>query len=70
MKLNEGQIGKTYIIKKVNTGKDDEMRSFLFSLGCYDGEPVTIIDKKTNLIIAVKDARYGIDKQLAEAIEI
>ena len=70
MKLNEGQIGKTYIIKKVDTGKDDEMRSFLFSLGCYDGEPVTIIDKKTNLIIAVKDARYGIDKQLAEAIEI
>lgn len=70
MKLNEGQIGKTYIIKKVDTGKDDEMRSFLFSLGCYDGEPVTIIDKKTNLIIAVKDARYGIDKQLADAIEI
>ena len=70
MKLNEGQIGKTYIIKKVDTGKDDEMRSFLFSLGCYDGEPVTIIDKKANLIIAVKDARYGIDKQLAEAIEI
>ncbi len=70
MKLNEGQIGKTYIIKKVDTGKDDEMRSFLFSLGCYDGEPVTIIDKKTNLIIAVKDARYGIDKQLADAIKI
>ena len=70
MKLNEGQIGKTYIIKKVDTGKDTEMRSFLFSLGCYDGEPVTIIDKKTNLIITVKDARYGIDKQLAEAIEI
>lgn len=70
MKLNEGQIGKTYIIKKVDTGKDDEMRSFLFSLGCYDGEPVTIIDKKVNLIITVKDARYGIDKQLAEAIEI
>lgn len=70
MKLNEGQIGKTYIIKKVDTGKDNEMRSFLFSLGCYDGEPVTIIDKKTNLIIAIKDARYGIDKQLAEAIEI
>ena len=70
MKLNEGQIGKTYIIKKVDTGKDNEMRSFLFSLGCYDGEPVTIIDKKTNLIITVKDARYGIDKQLAEAIEI
>ena len=47
------------------------MESFLFSLGCYSGENITVVDRKrNNLVVSIKDARYNIDKELAEAIEI
>jgi ferrous iron transport protein A len=54
----------------VNTQGDDEMESFLFSLGCYSGEPITVVDKKRNLVVSIKDARYNIDPELATAILI
>lgn len=70
MTLNEAEIGKEYVVTDIETDGDDELRSFLFSLGCYSGETITVVDKKRNLVVAIKDARYNIDPDLAEAIKI
>ena len=70
MNLTNAQEGKEYIIRAFETG-DEELEAFLFSLGCYSGEPITVIaHKKNNCVVSIKDARYNIDKQLAEAILI
>ena len=70
MNLNEAVLGKEYVITDVDTGGDEEMKSFLFSLGCYAGESITVVDKKKNLVVAIKDARYNIDPELASAISV
>ena len=70
MNLNEAEIGKEYVITDVDTFGDDDMKSFLFSLGCYSGETITVVDKKKNLVVSIKDARYNIDPELAAAIQI
>ncbi len=70
MTLNDAELGKEYIVKAIDVQGDEEMESFLFSLGCYPGEPVTVVDRKRNLVISVKDARYNIDPELAAAITI
>ncbi len=70
MTLNDAEFGKEYRIASVNTGGDEEMENFLFSLGCYSGEPITVVDKRKNLVVSIKDARYNIDPELADAIEI
>lgn len=60
--------GVTYRIKEINT-QDEDMNAFLFRLGCYTGEPVTLISKKRkNCIVVIKDGRYNLDNLLAEAI--
>ena len=70
MTLNNAQEGMEYIIKSIVTD-DEELDEFLFSLGCYSGEPITVIShKKGGCVVAIKDSRYNIDSQLAEAIEI
>ena len=70
MNLREAQEGKEYIIARVETD-DEELDSFLFSLGCYSGEPITVISfLKGGCVVAIKDSRYNIDNQLAEAIII
>ena len=70
MTLKEAEVGIEYTIKSVNT-LDEELNAFLFSLGCYEGENITIIRiLRGGLIVAIKDARYTIDKNLAEAIKI
>ncbi len=70
MTLREAQLGKEYIIRSIVT-EDEEMNSFLFSLGCYSGEPITVISRqKGTCVIAIKDGRYCIDDQLASAIDI
>lgn len=70
MNLNDASVGVEYIIKDIETD-DEELESFLFSLGCYSGEPITIVSrKKKNLVVAIKDGRYNIDSNLAEAILI
>ena len=70
MTLNDAETGTEYIIKNINTD-DEEMKEFLFSLGCYSGEPITVVTKKkSNMVLAIKDARYNIDSYLADAIEI
>ena len=70
MNLRNAQAGKEYIIQRIATG-DEELESFLFSLGCYSGEPITVISHLwSGCVVSIKDARYTIDKQLAAAIEI
>lgn len=69
MTLREADIGREYIIKKINIDDDDELISFLFSLGCYSGEPITVISHlKGGCIVSIKDGRYSIDNPLANAI--
>ena len=70
MNLNDAKLGTEYVIKKIDTDGDEEMESFLFSLGCYSGERITVVDRKRNLVVSIKDARYNIDPELAAAIEI
>ena len=70
MTLNNAELCKEYIIDDVDTSGDEDMESFLFSLGCYSGETITVVDKKRNLVVAIKDARYNIDPELAYAIKI
>ena len=70
MNLVEANVGEEYIVKDIITD-DEELNSFLFSLGCYSGEPITVISrKKSGCIISVKDARYNIDNDLAQAISV
>lgn len=70
MTLKDAQIGTEYIISRIETD-DEELNAFLFSLGCYSGETVTVIRHlKGGCILAIKDGRYNIDNQLAEAIII
>ena len=70
MNLMEAQIGEEYIIRNIDTD-DEELEAFLFTLGCYEGEPITVISRKRRgCVVAVKDGRYSIDKQLAAAIVV
>lgn len=70
MNLTNAQEGKEYIVKSLVTD-DEEMDAFLFSLGCYAGEPITVVSHlRGGCVVSIKDGRYTIDNQLAEAIEI
>ncbi len=70
MTLRDAVLGKEYIIKQITTN-DEELDAFLFSLGCYSGEPITVVSRlKGGCVVSIKDGRYNIDNQLAEAIEI
>ena len=70
MNLTNAQEGTEYKIKAIVTD-DAEMDAFLFSLGCYSGEPITVIRQvKGGCVVSIKDGRYTIDHHLAEAIEI
>lgn len=70
MNLTEAEARKEYIIKEIKTD-DEELNSFLFTLGCYSGEPITVLNHVIGgCIVAIKDGRYNIDKQLAKAIII
>ena len=70
MNLADAMIGEEYIVKEIEA-KDEELKSFLFSLGCYSGEPITVISHiKGGCVVSIKDARYNIDTDLAKAISI
>lgn len=70
MTLTEAIEGKEYIINGINT-EDEELNAFLFSLGCYSGEPITVVSrKKSGMVVSIKDGRYNIDSQLSDAIEV
>lgn len=68
MTLLNAEVGREYLISHIDT-KDEELDAFLFSLGCYSGEPITVISKRRGgCTVSIKDGRYNVDKQLADAI--
>lgn len=70
MTLLQAEEGKEYIIREILT-EDEELDAFLFSLGCYAGEPITVVARrKGTCVVSIKDGRYSIDNQLAAAITI
>lgn len=70
MELREALEGREYIISDICTD-DEELNAFLFSLGCYSGEPITVVaHRRSGCTVSIKDARYNFDKQLASAILI
>ena len=70
MTLLNAQVGREYIIKSISVD-DEELTSFLFSLGCYSGESITVVTRrKHNCVVSIKDGRYNIDNDLADAISV
>ena len=70
MNLLTATPGTEYIIQRIETG-DGQLDAFLFSLGCYSGEPITVITRRTGIcVVAIKDGRYAIDNRLAKAIKV
>lgn len=68
MTLAEVNVGQEYIVKDIDAD-DEELVDFLFSLGCYSGEPITVVSRvKGGCVVSIKDGRYNIDNDLAEAI--
>ncbi|MBP3370497.1 MAG: ferrous iron transport protein A [Clostridia bacterium] len=68
MNLRDAEEGKEYTVREISTD-DEELNAFLFSLGCYSGEPITVIKRrKSGCVVSIKDGRYNIDSELAEAI--
>ena len=68
MNLTQVQEGVTYIVQRIETD-DEELNGFLFSLGCYSGEPITVVSRRRGgCTVSIKDGRYNMDNQLAEAI--
>ena len=68
MNLTTVEEGKEYIISHIDTD-DEELNAFLFSLGCYSGEPITVVSRRKNgCTVSIKDGRYNIDPSLAAAI--
>lgn len=66
--LTNASLGTEYVIRGINT-QDEDLNGFLFSLGCFSGETITVVSrKKQGCVVSIKDARYNIDRQLAEAI--
>ena len=76
MNLLEAKEGEEYIVKEIQTDddivtEDEELEAFLFSLGCYSGEPITVVSHlKGGCVVSIKDGRYNIDTDLAKAISI
>lgn len=70
MNLLDAKEGEEYIVKEI-LADDEELKAFLFSLGCYSGEPITVVSHlKGGCVVSIKDGRYNIDTDLAEAISI
>ena len=70
MNLFNAEVGREYLVKDIDTD-DSELNAFLFTLGCYSGEPITVISRrKSGLIVSIKDGRYSIDRALGMAITV
>ncbi len=70
MTLLNAEEGREYVVLSINTN-DEELNAFLFSLGCYSGEPITVVTRrKHGCVVSIKDGRYSIDNALADAIEV
>lgn len=70
MNLSQAELGVEYIIKGIATD-DEELNDFLFTLGCYEGEPITVVSHNAaGFVLSIKDSRYNVDTALAAAIAI
>ena len=70
MNLMNVQLGREYRVAQIDT-QDEELEAFLFSLGCYSGEPITVVSRrKRNCVVSIEDGRYSIDHHLAKAISV
>lgn len=70
MNLTDAQLGQEYLVRDV-TARDEALVHFLFSLGCYSGQPITVVSRRRGgCVVSIKDGRYSIDRQLASAILI
>ena len=70
MTLLQANEGEEYIVKSIDT-EDEELEAFLFSLGCYSGETITVVSRvRGGCVVSIKDGRYNIDTDLAKAISI
>ncbi len=70
MTLNNAPEGKEYIVSRIETD-DEELNAFLFTLGCYSGEPITVVSRRRNTcVVSIKDGRYCIDSRLAGEISV
>ncbi len=70
MTLVEAELGREYIVSDIDTD-DEDLNAFLFSLGCYTGEPIVVVAHRSGgYVVSIKDGRYNIDKNLAEAIVV
>ena len=70
MNLLNAELGREYLVGRIET-EDEELNAFLFSLGCYSGEPITVVSRRRgSCIVSIKDGRYNIDDQLARSIII
>ena len=68
MNVFNAELGREYLVRQIATD-DQELKAFLFSLGCYSGEPITVVSRRRGgCTVSIKDGRYNIDDQLAEAI--
>ena len=68
MNLRNATTGKEYTVERIDTD-DEELNSFLFSLGCYSGEPITVVSRRrSGCVVSIKDGRYSLDNDLSEAI--
>ena len=68
MNLSVAEENKEYISQRIET-EDEDLDAFLFSLGCYSGEPITVVSRRRGgCTVSIKDGRYNMDHQLAEAI--
>ena len=70
MNAKLAELGKEYIIEQIETD-DEDLDAFLFSLGCYSGEPITVVSRRRgSCVVAIKDGRYCVDDRLASAIKV
>ncbi len=71
MNLRDAAEGTEYLVKQIDVDGDEELEAFLFSLGCYSGEPITVIShRKGGAVVSIKDGRYSFDRDLLQAISI
>ena len=70
MSLLDAREGKRYQIRSIDL-QDDALTAFLFSLGCYSQEPITVVKHRRNgCTVSIKNGRYHMDRHLAKAILI
>lgn len=67
MQLSQATVGQTYKVNRIE-GKE-KVQKFLFTLGCFEGEEITLISKLAgNYIVNIKDSRYALDEKMARTI--